>query len=529
MECLEGQQLPATVMPGECPGRGGLGAGSPAGSGLGPLLGTPVCVSPLWVPCSTAPPKAGGLRTLGEASDIPKARVKSACRLTEDPSPAGPAPSRLSCPGHLLRWVTAWIVARGRLSHQPGLAGAASVPVTAPTHRPTRLSPRAVAWPHGTSSGHQWVLWVPQTWAGCAQGGARGLRCPQLWSRSWGPAPVVTELCCVWGRGSPMCPLCPPVFHLADGYQHRGQQRVAFGIGVFVGPQRNVVWGWRCRGCPQRPFPRRPERSGLGMPSCGASCPQRHHPAWRGGRGARLRPSKPQEGRSRQRDRSVCGPGGVKPEALGAGAGGGVPGRCCPGVRAVERPPRPSPAPPPPGAERLAGFVEPFQSLQSRLHKLAQRGASLSRSAERGAQSPSCGLCAPGAVGAEAQGAPGPAPASGPALLAARGAGTCRWGWPSRGGPSWGPPWPWAAWDAEALWEERPACSGCVTVHPGVASLLPPPPGRGQEEGGHRPLPPGLGTSTEVGELAASLEEVALSWAWMEVSEVWGDRGGGWE
>lgn len=212
MECLEGQQLPATVMPGECPGRGGLGAGSPAGSGLGPLLGTPVCVSPLWVPCSTAPPKAGGLRTLGEASDIPKARVKSACRLTEDPSPAGPAPSRLSCPGHLLRWVTAWIVARGRLSHQPGLAGAASVPVTAPTHRPTRLSPRAVAWPHGTSSGHQWVLWVPQTWAGCAQGGARGLRCPQLWSRSWGPAPVVTELCCVCVGGFSHVSSVPPGF-----------------------------------------------------------------------------------------------------------------------------------------------------------------------------------------------------------------------------------------------------------------------------------------------------------------------------
>lgn len=250
------------------------------------------------------------------------------------------------------------------------------------------------------------------------------------------------------------------------------------------------------------------------------------------GGGARLRPSKPaQEGRSRQRDRLVCGPGGVKPEALGAGAGGGVPGRCCPGVRAVERPPRPSPAPPPSRAERLAGFVEPFQSLQSRLHKLAQRGASLSRSAERGARSAETLLWSlrPGGCGGRGTGSPRPRPCLWASPAGARGAGTCRWGWPSRGGPSWGPPWPWAAWDAEALWEERPACSGCVTVHPGVASLLPPPPGRGQEEGGHCPLPPGLGASTEVGELAASLEEVALSWAWMEVSEVWGDRGGGWE
>lgn len=147
-----------------------------------------------------------------------------------------------------------------------------------------------------------------------------------------------------------MCPLCPPVFHLADGYQHRGQQRVAFGIGVFVGPQRDVVWGWRCRGCPQRPFPRRPERSGLGMPSCGASCPQRHHSAWRGGRGCEAEAQQTSTGRAVPAEGPFgvrawrCEARGLRGRSWGWGPGQVLPG-CSGRGEAPASQPRPAPLP----------------------------------------------------------------------------------------------------------------------------------------------------------------------------------------
>lgn len=80
MERLEGQQLPAAIMPGECSGQGGLLASwdhwvglLAAGSELSFLLGVPVHILPYSVvPGSVGAlqhgsPKARGLRTLGEA------------------------------------------------------------------------------------------------------------------------------------------------------------------------------------------------------------------------------------------------------------------------------------------------------------------------------------------------------------------------------------------------------------------------------------------------------------------------------
>lgn len=96
-QCLEGMWSVSRVnsfLPPTClvSARGAVGSGPPGTpgrtltAGQGWALSGAECPAQ-WVPCSTAPPRAGGLCLLEEAPDIPKALVKSAYEVTGGQGP----------------------------------------------------------------------------------------------------------------------------------------------------------------------------------------------------------------------------------------------------------------------------------------------------------------------------------------------------------------------------------------------------------------------------------------------------------